>query len=131
MINEVIRFTIDIPPTTKKNHSQIIKVKGRPILIPSKQYKEFENACFDYMPNIETINYPINLCCIYYMPTRRRVDLTNLLAATCDILVKYKVIEDDNSQIVYSHDNSRVFYSKESPRTEVIITRVNVNEWKS
>ena len=45
--------------------------------------------------------------------------------------IKYKVIEDDNSQIVYSHDNSRVFYSKERPRTEIIITRVNVNEWKS
>ena len=56
------------------------------------------------------------------MPTRHRVDLANLLAATCDILVHYGVLEDDNSGIVASHDGSCVLYSKESPRVEIVIT---------
>jgi Holliday junction resolvase RusA-like endonuclease len=55
------------------------------------------------------------------MPTKRRVDLVNLLEATCDVLVKYKVISDDNSRVVASHDGSRVFYDKENPRTEIFI----------
>lgn len=123
MQNEIIRFTIPLVPITKKNHSQIIKTKGRMLVLPSKQYCEYEKQCYEFMPNIDTIDYPINLCCLYYMPTRRRVDLCNLLAATCDILTKYKIIEDDNYKIVHSHDNSRVYYSKENPRCEVIITR--------
>jgi Holliday junction resolvase RusA-like endonuclease len=58
------------------------------------------------------------------MPTHRRVDLCNLHAALHDILVKYQVIEDDNSKIVVSTDGSRVLYDKDHPRTEVVITEV-------
>jgi Holliday junction resolvase RusA-like endonuclease len=58
------------------------------------------------------------------MPTHRRVDLTNLLEALNDILVKYGVIEDDNSNVVVSVDGSRVLYDKENARTEVEITEV-------
>lgn len=63
----------------------------------------------------------MTLRCIYYMPTRRKVDLCNLLAATCDILVKHGILEDDNSSVIPSHDGSRVEYDKEHPRTEITI----------
>ena len=59
--------------------------------------------------------------CLYFMPTRRRVDLGNLMEATHDILVKYEVLADDNSKIIYSVDGSRVLYDKDNPRTEVEI----------
>ena len=55
------------------------------------------------------------------MPTKHRVDLANLLAATCDILTHYGVLEDDNSMIIVSHDGSRVLYDKERPRCEIEI----------
>jgi Holliday junction resolvase RusA-like endonuclease len=55
------------------------------------------------------------------MPTKRRVDLTNLLEAIDDVLVKYGVLKDDNSEIITSHDGSRVLYDKDNPRTEVAI----------
>ena len=58
------------------------------------------------------------------MPTRRRVDLVNLLEATDDVLVHYGVLEDDNSNIIVSHDGSRVFYDKENPRTEIYIETI-------
>ena len=58
------------------------------------------------------------------MPTKRRVDLGNLQASTCDILVKYKVIADDNCKIVASMDGSKVFYDKDNPRTEITITKL-------
>lgn len=56
------------------------------------------------------------------MPSRRRVDLTNLLESADDALVAAGVLADDNSQIIVSHDGSRVLYDKDSPRTEVTIS---------
>ncbi|WP_223417548.1 RusA family crossover junction endodeoxyribonuclease [Anaerococcus murdochii] len=52
------------------------------------------------------------------------MDLTNLLAATCDILTDYGVIADDNYKIVVSHDGSRVDFDKERPRVEIEIERI-------
>lgn len=120
-MKENINFVIPIAPHTKKNSQQIIVCKGRPMIIPSKLYKQYENDCKWFMPKIETIKERINLKCVYYMPSKRRVDLNNLLEATTDILTHYKVIEDDNSSIVASHDGSRVYYDKENPRTEIEI----------
>lgn len=116
-----VDFTIGLIPRTKKNSSQIVKFGERMAVIPSKAYKQYEKACKAYMPQIETISAPVNIKATYFMPTRRKVDLTNLHEALHDILVKYKVIEDDNSRIVVSTDGSRVHYDKDNPRTEVTI----------
>lgn len=93
------------------------------MVIPSKQYRQYEADCFPFMPKIY-IDYPVNIKAVYHMPARRRVDLCNRHEALCDVLVKYGVLEDDNSNIVVSMDGSRVFYDKENPRTEVEIERV-------
>ena len=120
----MIKFTIPLPPVTKKTHQQIIinKTTGKPMVIPSRQYRQYEKECGWFIQGKgEKINDPVTVKCLFYMPTKRRVDLANLLNAILDILVKYEVIADDNSNIVYSHDGSRVLYSKENPRTEVTI----------
>lgn len=117
-----MQITLKGAPRTKKNSQQIVKLRGRYCVIPSKAYKEYETAClWQICRPAKAINMPVNMRCVYYMPTRRRVDLCNLLEATCDILVKAGVLEDDNSTIVYSHDGSRVDYDKENPRVEVFI----------
>lgn len=118
----MIRFTIPLPPRTKKNSQQIVMCKGRPIIIPSKLYKDYEKECGYFLPKIDTINKRVNVKAHYYMPTRRRVDLCNLHEALCDILVHYKLVEDDNANIIAAMDGSRVFHDKEHPRTEVTIT---------
>lgn len=73
---------------------------------------------------IETIDYPVNIECHFYMGTHRKCDLTNLLEAIDDVLVKVGVLSDDNFTILQSHDRSRVHYDKDNPRTEIIITEV-------
>lgn len=114
---------------TKKNHQTIVRAKGRLMVIPSKQYKQYEKDCEPYMPTLDApIDYPIELACKFYMPTHRRVDSVNLLQAVCDILVKYGVIADDNSNIIASFDGTRVLYSKDNPRTEITITPINCSE---
>lgn len=119
-----MNFTIPIEPVTKKNHSQVVMIKGRPIVLPSKPYQEYEKKCKQYVPKInEPINYPINLKCHFYKGTHRKCDLTNLLQAVCDILVKYKILEDDDYSIVSTTNGSEVFYDKENPRTEIYIEK--------
>lgn len=123
-----ISLTIPLPPITKKNHQQIVKKKMpggkiRPMVIPSKQYREYEAMCGIYLiDHALQIDYPVNVKALYYMPTRRRVDLTNLHEALHDVLVKCEVLKDDNSKIIVSTDGSRVLYDKDNPRTEVTIT---------
>lgn len=119
-----MQIIIPIPPRTKKNSQRIVLVHNRPIIMPSKLYKDYEKDCSKYIPKLEKpIDYSVNVKCLFYMPTRRRCDLTNLLEASDDILVKYGVLEDDNYNIIYSHDGSRVFYDKENPRTEIYIEK--------
>ena len=118
-----LEFEIQVAPITKKNHGQIIQVKGRPMMIPSKQYRQYEQDAGWFIPKAH-INTPVNVKAIFYMPTRRRVDLVNLQEALLDVMVKFGCIEDDNSQIVVSMDGSRVRYDKAHPRTEVYITEV-------
>ena len=90
---EEIKITIPISPRTKKNSSRIITVKGRPMIIPSKLFVDYQKACEPFIPKIKPIiDFPINLKCVYYMPTKRKVDLNNLLEATTDMLVHYKVL---------------------------------------
>ena len=116
-----VTFTIELAPITKKNHSRIIKVKGRPMVVPAKRYRQYETAATPFCP-YELIDYPVNIEAHYYMPTRRRVDITNLESALMDVLVHAGTLLDDNCAIVVSTDGSRVHYDKENPRTEVIIT---------
>lgn len=121
----MIKIVIKGNPITKKNSSRIVQTHGRSFLIPSKQYKEYEKNfiadCMEQKAWNKNISYPINVKCLYYMHTRRKVDLANLLNGTDDALISAKVIEDDNCTIIVSHDGSRVFYDKDNPRTEIYI----------
>lgn len=128
----MIKITIPGNPVTKKNHGRIVQKKfanGKsvPIMLPSEPFVKYEKHCKQYMPSLqEPINYPINLKCHYYLETRRKCDLTNLLQATCDILVKYNILEDDNYNIVASVDESKAVYDKNSPRVEIFIEKKDI-----
>lgn len=119
-----ISFTIPLAPISKKNSQQIMinQQTGKPFIMPSKKFKQYEETALWYIPRVSTIDEAVNVKCLFYMPTLRRVDLTNLLEAIDDILVKARLLEDDNFTVIESHDGSRVLYDKEKPRTEVYIT---------
>lgn len=134
-----IKYTISGDPRTKKNSQQILYTgqkcphckKGKvPFIMPSAAFKKYEaRALTDIRPlPPEPIEDAVNVKCLYYMQTLRSVDLNNLLEATCDILVKAKVLKDDKSKIVASHDGSRVLYDKSNPRVEITITKLPVDE---
>lgn len=124
MLNEEIyKVFIPVIPRTKKNNSRIIYAKGRPILLPSEKYLQFEKECKPYLQPLN-IDYPVNIQAIYHRPDRRRVDLVNLHEALCDTLVKHNVVKDDNCNIIASLDGSKVVYDKENSGIELIITKL-------
>ena len=127
-----LTYTIYGKPITKKNSQRICynKATGRRFVRPSQQYEDYAAAASYYLkPSpVVPVDTPVNVQCIYYMPTHHRVDQANLLEATLDILVEYGVLADDNSNIVVSHDGSRVMYDKNNPRTEITITEVDISK---
>lgn len=124
----MIKFELPVRPVTKKNSGQIVIRGSYPILLPSKQYLQFEKDVMPYFVHVlnETgvINYPVNMQCCFYMETHRKVDLCNLLNAVDDAMVKSGLILDDNRDIIAGHDGSRVYYDKFNPRIEITITEL-------
>lgn len=123
----VTKFTLKGVPRTKKNSQSVITNQrtGRPMIIQSKAYREYEKECLEQIKTLGIdrmkIDFPVNVMCLFFMPTKRKVDLQNLVSAAMDILVKGGVLEDDNCTIVYGNDGSRVLFDKDNPRTEVVI----------
>lgn len=119
-----ITFTIPLVPVTKKNHMQFgrNKYSGKTFVKQSPVYCQYESDFMVVCPNIEINTFPVNVKALYYMPTKRRVDLINLHAALHDCLVKKGILPDDNCCIIESTDGSRVYYDKDNPRTEVTIS---------
>lgn len=123
-MSELYRAVIPLNPRTKKNSQQIFRKKnGAPYISQSEEYKQYErDAGWFLRPVPVPINKPVNVRCVFYRDSERRCDLTNLLEAVDDILVKYKILADDNFKIIAAHDGSRVFVDREHPRTEIYIT---------
>lgn len=94
------------------------------MVIPSPQYTQYQKDCGWFIkPPDKPIESPVNVKAVYYMSTRRKVDLTNLHEALHDVLVHYGVVADDNSEIIVGTDGSKVCFDKNKPRTEVEIQR--------
>ena len=111
-------------PRTKKNSPQIRRGRnGRRYVAPSDAFLAYQDLAGWQLRNRpdEPLNGTYNVKVLYYMDSLRRVDLSNLLESTCDILVHYHIIADDNSRIVASHDGSRVLLDRENPRAEIYI----------
>lgn len=139
----IAEFTIPLAPVTKKNHSRVVSFGERcPVckkgkitkVLPSKQYEKYERDIRKYLTELHreigTVDFPINLKCVFYSATRRQSDLAGHLQSIQDLLVKYKCLKDDCRDIVASTDGSTVLYDKENPRTEITITRKeNYVQW--
>ncbi len=131
-----VSFTLPLRPVTKKNNGQIVMRGSYPILLPSKQYMQFEKDSAPYFRKVklqtDVIHYPVNVKCHFYMETHRRVDLCNLLNAVDDAMVASGLVLDDNRDIIAAHDGSRVYFDKDRPRIEITIEEMpGYEQWKN
>ena len=94
------------------------------MVIQNKRYTEFEKGCKEYIPQLEKpIDYSINLSCKFYVCDARKRDIANFIEAIQDVLVKYKVVEDDNYNIISSLDNCSMEIDRNNPRIEIYIEK--------
>lgn len=134
MASIIYRAMIPINPKTKKNNQQIrykkeirrygsrSVQKQTPFISQSDAYKQYEKDAGWFLTKIhEPIDIPVNVRCIFYRDSAHRCDLTNLLEAIDDILVKFGILKDDDFKILAGHDGSRVFIDRDNPRTEIFI----------
>ncbi len=123
---ETLRFVIPGPPRTKKNSQRMARAAdGRMFPLPSRAFEQYQtDAGYFVKGRGLRLSGPLEVRAVFYMDTRRRVDLVNLLEALDDVLVHYGVVEDDNSNVIASHDGSRVRYDKGRPRVEVEVAEL-------
>lgn len=94
-------------------------------MIYSKDYEAYEKACLWALKKCRVrFTGPVRITARYWMPDRRSwPDLVGLLQATCDILEKAGIIENDRN--VVSLDGSEIAgVDRENPRVEVEIEEV-------
>lgn len=111
-------------PATKKNSLTIAKVGDRRIPIQGKAFKDYEKNCLMYLKQYKGYRFgeePLHLQVKYYMSNRRSwPDLVGLLQATCDILEKGGIIQNDRD--IVSFDGSCIAgVDEENPRAEILI----------
>ena len=122
-----MRIVIPLLCRSKKNSEEICinKKTGKRFIKQSELYLAFEQNCAYFLKRYARhITTPINLKCLFYVPDKRRRDLTNLLNAMQDILIKYDVIADDNYNIVAGVDGSRIIYEKDKELIVIDITEM-------
>jgi Holliday junction resolvase RusA-like endonuclease len=125
-MKESLNFVVNVNPRSKKNSQEIVfnRKTGKRMVIQNKRYTEFEKECKQYMPKLDKpIDYPINLQCKFYVCDARKRDIANYLEAIQDVLVKYKVLEDDNYNIVSSLNGCSMEIDRENNRIEITITK--------
>lgn len=109
-------------PTTKKNSGRIISKSGKPIIISSEAYMNYEESCLWQLAG-KKLHVPgiVVVECKYYLPNKRGwPDLVGLLQATSDILTKAGVIDDDKWICSYG-ESCIAGIDKENPRVEIRI----------
>ena len=119
-----LKLVIDAKPRTKKNSQQIIRVRGRAIIIPSSEYKKFEKAACKSIAmqwSGDPIVCPVNCQAIIYRE-RNVGDACNFYEAIADTLEKARVVAND--KWIVSWDGSRLDKDAGRPRIEITLSEV-------
>jgi Holliday junction resolvase RusA-like endonuclease len=104
---------------SKKNSTWTVMVRGRAIRLPSQKYKEWNNDAKQQLIGQDKIPNGSHLVLHFYMPDKRRADLTNKAESIMDTLVDSGLLEDDSYQIIPNLMLEFMGIDKENPRCEV------------
>lgn len=126
------QYVIPLDPRAKKNSHRIAGSGPRCPMCGKFQKQFIRNgstatdfafraAQYLHPKPAKPIDGQVHLIYRVYTATWHKKDDLNLYEALDDILVKEKILEDDNRKIIRSRDGSRVLYDKENPRAEIYI----------
>jgi hypothetical protein len=95
-----------------KNGKQIVQIgkegRRRPILVPSKTHKKYEEATAffwkakrgEFLEQARGLSVPLTVGFFFHRSSRRLFDYLNAIQTCEDLMVKYKWVEDDNASIL-------------------------------
>jgi Holliday junction resolvase RusA-like endonuclease len=116
-----LSFTIPGAPRTKKTHSRIVQAGGRPRILPSKQYLQWDRDARVHLLMTwrePVIHAEVNCKALFYRDALTG-DATGYYQALADTLEKAGVIHND--RLIVSWDGSRLMKDAVNPRVEVTI----------
>lgn len=131
-LNLLAQYVIPLDTRTKKNSMSIAGTGPRCPKCGKRQKQfirqghantEYSAMAAKYLvpkPR-QPISCKVHIVYRIYTQTRRVVDDLNLYASLDDILVKEKILKDDNRNIIRCRDGSGVFYDKDHPRAEIYL----------
>jgi Holliday junction resolvase RusA-like endonuclease len=110
---------------SKKNSKNIIKRWWRTFIVSSKEYIKWENEQIEYLWDNQTeiLEWlpPYKIEYNFYLPDKRKTDLSNKVESINDMLVKFWCIEDDNCEILQELHIYFKWVDKENPRCEILL----------
>ena len=118
-------FTITGIIPSKKNNKFIVVRNGKPIIISSEKYRDWEKEMM-WLLRVQNkerlfINYPISISFKFYSKTKRKFDLDNKVTSLLDLFVKSNILEDDNYNIVRYISAEFIGYGED--KCEIIIQK--------
>jgi len=117
-------FTITWRIPSKKN-SKRIAWRGRPTLLSSEAYIEWEKKAIDQISHVK-INFPPP----YYIemkiwyPDNRKADNSNKFESVADMLVEARKLTDDNWKVIPDIRLIAMWVDKVNPRAEITIKSI-------
>lgn len=104
-----------------KNRKQIVRVKGRSFLVPSKSYKAWHKVAKEGLEDHPLIEHqwkslPLFIDFHFVRATRHKFDFINVAQGPLDLLVEMNILPEDNMETVVPRKWSWEI-DKENPRT--------------
>lgn len=102
---------------------------NRPILISNGQFQAWNTEQLWYLKSLGSIRAReiIEVVISYYLPDKRRTDLTNKTESLMDLMVDAGILEDDNCTIVPQLRLVYLGVDKLNPRAEIRIIQKPVS----
>lgn len=91
-----LKLTITGTVPSKKNQKQIAYVRGRPIIVPSQNHRQWLGDAIKQLYGTKPMICPVSVVITLYPVDRRKGDLTNKAESVMDLLVDAGILEDDN-----------------------------------
>lgn len=119
-----VSFTVYGAPRTKKNHTRILRVRGRTVVAQAESHGVWANAAILQLRAKSHglpawVRGPVNMRAVVYRECDTG-DLGNYLAAVCDALQASGVIANDRE--IRGFDGSRLAKDAKNPRVEISLS---------